>query len=833
VKRLLILALWLPVTVWAANTNSFHNLSTSNLISTGAITLNGGALTVSNNTLKLNGAAVTSGTFDHSALSNVLWTASGHTGTVGRIAGFLEGGAAGFVVVGSGLELDGSDNLNVTNSPMATFAVSSGYATNSLRWNGVSLGGNNTEGYLLRMTGEPAPKAEFVDPATVSVGTATYSAGSGYATSSGYSTNAGAVGGVALGGLVQTGALTSAQWTWASITNATPRTTTTVNVLDFGASGSPESTTTIGTLTNGSDVVFVASTNTFAVGQTASIQGAGWSGNYHMGTITSMTATSITFTPVTFTTVTSGKTVRHDETAAIQAAINACTNGGTVFMPAGFYRVNSINYAAGTGSGRIVLPTWGYSSTNQAYALRIVGEGNPAIGVTNGCTIIQTEQTLGYILSGKATAPPGGWSAATHLWLSLENLLFRTYENPQIGALNLEFVAGATLKDVVLDVGKNSTCGYNAACTLTNGYNTAGIGVAMPGSLNTSACSLRNVAIQGYYIGVKANGSEHLLLDKVYMTHCTQGLAVNAVNHGIIANQLETEYCDYGIYITGAVGAFDVRGWNTEHTHVADLYDLTSQAFGVVSYSMLQGPIITGGTNLTLRNLRNGSNVVAGAQTFLGPVSGGGLVPTNRQLIAGAGITLNGGTDPVPLNTNVTIASTGGAAATSNITAIVADYRDWTWGTGGNSASNAVVPVYWTQTTAAGDQLALGWTSSSTATQQDRFAYTALRGIDSATGWASETAACVWVLTSSPSVLTSWIASVRFTAPDGSQFTTNNLVSSAANTWTPICILTNSLGAWQANGTGTNRWTVRINPVAWQSQTAAVAQVEFNIKVVK
>jgi len=432
-------------------------------------------------------------------------------------------------------------------------------------------------------------------------------------------------------GLVQTGALTSAQWTWASITNATPRTTTTVNVLDFGASGSPESTTTIGTLTNGSDVVFVASTNTFAVGQTASIQGAGWSGNYHMGTITSMTATSITFTPVTYTTVTAGKIVRHDETAAIQAAINACTNGGTVFMPAGFYRVNSINYAAASGSGRIVLPTWGYSSTNQAYALRIVGEGSPAIGVTNGCTIIQTEQTLGYILSGKATTPPGGWSAATHLWLSLENLLFRTYENPQIGALNLEFVAGATLKDVVLDVGKNSTCGYNAACTLTNGYNTAGIGVAMPGSLNTSACSLRNVAIQGYYIGVKANGSEHLLLDKVYMTHCTQGLAVNAANHGIIANQLETEYCDYGIYITGAVGALDVRGWNTENTHVADLYDLTSQAFGVVSYSMLQGPIITGGTNLTLRNLRNGSNVVAGAQTFLGPVSGGGLVQTNMQ----------------------------------------------------------------------------------------------------------------------------------------------------------------------------------------------------------
>jgi hypothetical protein len=113
--RLLILALALPALALAATpTNSFHNLSTSNLISTGAITLNGGALTVSNNTLKLNGSAVTGGTFDHSALSNVLWTASGHTGTVGRIAGFLEGGAAAYVIPGSNLEIDGSDNLNVT-----------------------------------------------------------------------------------------------------------------------------------------------------------------------------------------------------------------------------------------------------------------------------------------------------------------------------------------------------------------------------------------------------------------------------------------------------------------------------------------------------------------------------------------------------------------------------------------------------------------------------------------------------------------------------------------------------------------------------------------------
>ena len=444
-KRLLILALWLPVTVWAANTNSFHNLSTSNLISTGAITLNGGALTVSNNTLKLNGSAVTGGTHDHSALTNLAWTASGHTGTVGRIAGFLEGGAAGYIIPGSNLELDGSDNLNVT------------------------------------------------------------------------------------------GLVTAAQLEGAT------------NTATLAASG---------VLTN-YDAREVAFTNSLRT-QTIYLGGnvAMWPESHKNGSLV-------------------------------------------------FYDKN-------------------------------------------------TEKTM----------------------------TLRT-----LGGAELEFV-----------------------------------GDSLPGPWRIT---FNNATLSGNGVGL--------------------------------------------------------------------------------------------------------TNVNAAT---LGGVAVGGLVQTNRQLIAGANITVNGGAS-APLTGDVTIASTGGAAATSNITAIVADYRDWTWGAGGNSASNAIVPVYWTQTTAAGDQLALGWTSSSTATQQDRFAYTALRGIDSATGWASETAACVWVLTSSPSVLTSWIASVRFTAPDGSQFTTNNLVSSAANTWTPICILTNSLGAWQNNGTGTNRWTVRVNPVAWQSQTAAVAQVEFNVKVVK
>jgi Zn-finger protein len=51
-------------------------------------------------------------------------------------------------------------------------------------------------------------------------------------------------------------------------------------------------------------------------------------------------------------------------------------------------------------------------------------------------------------------------------------------------------------------------------------------------------------------------------------------------------------------------------------------------------------------------------------------------------------------------------------------------------------------------------------------------------------------------------------------------------------TWTPFYISTNNLGAFVRDSTGTNVWTVREDPSAWQSATAGVALVQFNILVI-
>jgi hypothetical protein len=64
----------------------------------------------------IGGVPVVPGGTDHTALSNLGWTASGHTGTAARLAGFFEGGQAGYAGFGAGMYLDDDDNIAVSNS---------------------------------------------------------------------------------------------------------------------------------------------------------------------------------------------------------------------------------------------------------------------------------------------------------------------------------------------------------------------------------------------------------------------------------------------------------------------------------------------------------------------------------------------------------------------------------------------------------------------------------------------------------------------------------------------------------------------------------------------
>jgi hypothetical protein len=99
-------------------------------VTAGAVFISGdveaGSVTLGSET-RTNWPTGGSGTTDHSALSNLTWTASGHTGTAGRLAMFSEGGQPGYSAIGPGLYLDGSDTLSVSNSIIEGAAAGAAY----------------------------------------------------------------------------------------------------------------------------------------------------------------------------------------------------------------------------------------------------------------------------------------------------------------------------------------------------------------------------------------------------------------------------------------------------------------------------------------------------------------------------------------------------------------------------------------------------------------------------------------------------------------------------------------------------------------------------------
>ncbi len=149
------------------------------------------------------------------------------------------------------------------------------------------------------------------------------------------------------------------------------------------------------------------------------------------------------------------------------------------------------------------------------------------------------------------------------------------------------------------------------------------------------------------------------------------------------------------------------------------------------------------------------------------------------------------------------------------------DIFGWVIGAGSTSSNN-IVPVYWSTTTAGGDTLALGFTSTDTGTLNARYAYAVLPIPSLAQGWAAGTGLVIRVVSSSPSLLTNTL-NVRITSPTGNQFTTNNLISPASGIVSDYFIATGSLPAF-ASAT-TNDWTVRFDFQARNSATQAIVAI--------
>ena len=228
----------------------------------------------------------------------------------------------------------------------------------------------------------------------------------------------------------------------------------------FGASGS--SNQYIGTISLSSPTTLtLTTTSDFQAGQSVFVAGAGAAGANLIAVVSSVGSGGQVLTLATpALTAVTNHVVQHDDSVSLQTAIDAAFNagGGTIFIPAGFYRLNgpltdynSIiklpfvpNNASGTGIGITLF------AMNQPFAGLI---GEPVTGAIFQTDVVGVNTDSSMIAA--AAWIPNSPTQTSALTVYIEGLTFQTYLNPQISALDLGMCGNTILKNITIDTGSD------------------------------------------------------------------------------------------------------------------------------------------------------------------------------------------------------------------------------------------------------------------------------------------------------------------------------------------------------------------------------------------
>lgn len=294
-----------------------------------------------------------------------------------------------------------------------------------------------------------------------------------------------------------------------------------------------------------------------------------------------------------------------DNTSAFTACLNAvvAAGGGKMYLPDGVYR------------GRITIPPQGGPSW---ITIEIVGESEPTpvfgtIGSFppgNHGTIVKSLETSGPAV---ISAPSGKlYMGFSGVYVVIRNLSVRTYDNPQIGGIDLNHAAQCRLENVVISTGI-----YNVqASQPTHGA----AGLITPANNNAALTILRNVLVTGYDTGIVVN--EHTDADNTVVASNIHGIKFNTANHASRFGRIGTYRNTHHVTVAGRHG-FLINQMNTEQpgadqtntrnawqTLVSDVNDPNNLGTGDINYWVVignEGAVDTftknGGTGIRARRI--------------------------------------------------------------------------------------------------------------------------------------------------------------------------------------------------------------------------------------
>lgn len=346
--------------------------------------------------------------------------------------------------------------------------------------------------------------------------------------------------------------------------------------------------------------------STFAVGQGICIPGAGTSSAWYVGSITALSGSVATVTPALGTTV-SNAWAMHDDTIAIRAARDAAATVfvDTVFFPQGIYNVNAALEFSNTA--RVGFPNVSFSEPK---TITLLGEGYPPqyqqdenlseipiLGDTYHASIIKTSQAGAAIIGGFGT---GNLASFSNVLLVLENLVIRTYDNPQCTAVDASNAEQLVVTNCIINTGYNSQFATQPTLNTSAALKT-------PALNNNGFIDLRNVAVLGHYNGFVTN--EHTVGRNLVAVGCIRGFNVQTSANSQCFTRIQSQCCQLPIF-NGGTGA------NIQITHLmvsgGENAPSWQQTVHVVSDS---GNTLKG--DLIYDILSGGSNTFDGATSLL------------------------------------------------------------------------------------------------------------------------------------------------------------------------------------------------------------------------